>query len=114
MLTASELQSIRANLDSDRNARTVIMSNTDTFAQAAFAFAKGARDHRLSRYLTVNTHERGAPSALPVTYRLLHELAAHQCGSTGSPIASRSRTRVASTQRSGRRRPSAGTAIEIR
>lgn len=76
MLTVEFVQTLLADLESDRVERTTSISNTDKFAQAICAFGNDYPGHRKSGYLIVGANDDGTLSGLQVTDELLRNLAA--------------------------------------
>lgn len=76
MLTKEQVQELLADLESDRVERTISTKNTDKFAQAICAFANDYPNHRKPGYLLIGVDDKGHPSGLNVTDRLLQNLGA--------------------------------------
>lgn len=76
MLNAELVQTLLADLESDRVERTTSTNNTDKFAQAICAFGNDYPGHRQPGYLIVGANDDGSLSGLQVTDELLRNLAA--------------------------------------
>lgn len=74
-ITEQELKQIARDLESDRVERKEALSDRDKVAQAVCAFANDLPGHRLPGYVLVGVGDRGRPSGLPITDRLLLNLA---------------------------------------
>ena len=75
MLSVSELQRLLKDLETDRIERTTSVNNTDKFCQAICAFSNDFSGHNAPGYLIIGANDRGEPSGLTVTDRLLTNLA---------------------------------------
>lgn len=58
MITKDEIQSLLADIESDRVERTVSTNNTDKFGQAICAFANDLPNHNLPRYLIIGADDK--------------------------------------------------------
>lgn len=76
MLTSEFVQTLLADLESDRIERTVSATNTDKFAQAICAFGNDYPGHREPGYLLVGADDDGRVTGQPITDELLRNLAA--------------------------------------
>lgn len=76
MLNQKELQSLLADIESDRIERTTSTNNTDKFAQAICAFANDYPNHRQPGYLIIGANDDGSLAGTSITDELLRNLAA--------------------------------------
>lgn len=76
MLNQKELQSLLADIESDRIERTASTNNTDKFAQAICAFANDYPNHRQPGYLIIGANDDGSLAGTSITDELLRNLAA--------------------------------------
>ncbi len=86
MLTDQELQTLMADLESDRVERTVSTSDTDKFAEAICAFSNDFPSHRKPGYLLIGVDNHGRPSGLQVTDQLLQNLAGIRADGNIQPL----------------------------
>ena len=76
MITTIELESLLADLESDRVERTVSERDTDKFSKAVCAFANDMPQHRQPGYLIVGVRDDGSLAGLKIYDSLLQNLAA--------------------------------------
>ena len=86
MLTTEQLQTLMADIESDRVERTVSTTDTDKFCEAICAFANDLPNSRQPGYLLVGVTPDGQPSGLVVTDQLLQNLASHRSNGHILPI----------------------------
>lgn len=75
MLSPEQLQTLLADLESDRVERTTSINNTDKFAQAVCAFANDYPNHRQPGYLIIGANDDGSLAKTAITDELLRNLA---------------------------------------
>jgi ATP-dependent DNA helicase RecG len=76
VLTQEELQTLLADLESDRVERTVSTNDTDKFGRAVCAFANDMPNHRKPGVLILGARDDGTVAGIDVTDKLLQNLAA--------------------------------------
>lgn len=86
MLTDQALQTLMADIESDRIERTVSISDTDKFAEAICAFSNDFPNHRQPGYLLIGVDNNGRPDGLRVTDQLLQNLAAIRSDGNIQPL----------------------------
>jgi ATP-dependent DNA helicase RecG len=76
MLSPDEIAALLRDLESDRVERTVSTNNTDKFSRAVCAFANDMPNHKAPGVLIIGAEDSGQVVGLPITDRLLQNLAA--------------------------------------
>ena len=77
-MTADEVRSYAADIESDRVERTISTTNTEKFREAICAFANDMPDHRRPGYLLVGVSDEGTVVGAKVSSELLETLAARR------------------------------------
>jgi ATP-dependent DNA helicase RecG len=75
MITKEELSNLLKDLESDRVERTISTTNTDKFCEAICAFANDFPNHKKNGYLIIGVDDKGNPSGIEVTDKLLKDIA---------------------------------------
>lgn len=86
MLTADQVRTIAADMESDRIERTLSTTDTDKFREAICAFANDMPDHRKPGYLFIGVDDSGRIPGVNVTDQLLQSLAARRDDGRIQPI----------------------------
>jgi ATP-dependent DNA helicase RecG len=86
MITQAELQTMMADLESDRIERTESTNNTDKFSQVLCAFANDLPNHKKPGYLVLGVDKTGRPTGLQVTEQLLENLGALRSNGNIQPL----------------------------
>jgi ATP-dependent DNA helicase RecG len=73
-ITDEELERVACDLESDRVERKEAFTERDKVAQAVCAFANDLPGYGLPGYLFIGVTDKGMPSGLPITDRLLLDL----------------------------------------
>lgn len=76
MVTEQEVQTLLADLESDRVERTTSVKDTDKFCRAICAFANDMPNHRRPGYLIIGADDQGQVTGTPITDALLQNLGA--------------------------------------
>lgn len=86
MLTPTDLQTLLADIESDRVERTRSTSDTDKFAEAICAFANDFANHAMPGYLILGAEPDGSLSGIKVTDQLLQNLGALRSDGNIQPL----------------------------
>jgi ATP-dependent DNA helicase RecG len=86
MLTAGEVRTLAADLESDRIERTLSTTDTEKFREAICAFANDMPAHSQPGYLLLGIDDRGHIPGVNVTDQLLQSLAARRDDGRIQPI----------------------------
>lgn len=86
MITQEQLIALMADLESDRIERTESTNSTDKFCQVVCAFANDLPNHKQPGYLVIGVDQKGKPTGIEITERLLENLGALRSDGNIQPL----------------------------